>query len=309
VPRALNGFDDWENIRLDQIGAGRNLLRLSNGDNDVGDNDVGDNDVGDNDVGDNDVGDNDVGDNDVGDNDVGDNDVGATEQDFESTKAQGRTPPYALETCRLGIDCSGPQPQPFDALYHKIRARMQATAFGHVVEYEWELKRGPANSTFPWMSAGGTTSTTKVHGQLPNGIQFTTRARAEFDDPAAFSAYTQTLPVTTATAVNDAPVANNETYPVLRNSTTNVPAAQGVLANDTDVDTPNSLLVALQVGTCSDGTLTLNTNGSFTYRTKGFLGMATCTYKATNGFWSVDPAVPMSSDSNVATITFNVMAK
>ena len=309
VTKELNGFDDWAIIRLDQIGGGRNLLRLSNGDNDVGDNDVGDNDVGDNDVGDNDVGDNDVGDNDVGDNDVGDNDVGATEPDFESTKAQGRTPPYALEACRLGVDCSGQQPPPFDPLYHKIRARMQPTAFGHVVEYEWELKRGPANSTFPWMSAGGTTSATKVHGQLPNTIQFTTRARAEFDDPAAFSAYTQTLPVTTATAINDAPVANNNTYTVLRNTTTSVPAAQGVLANDTDVDTPNSLLVAVQVGTCSDGTLTLNANGSFTYRTKGNAPTATCTYKAHNGFWSVDPAVPMSSDSNVATITFNIMAK
>ena len=307
--KVLNGFDDWNSIRLDQIGAGRNLLRLSNGDNDVGDNDVGDNDVGDNDVGDNDVGDNDVGDNDVGDNDVGDNDVGATEPDFESTKAQGRTPPYALEACRLGVDCSGQQPPPFDPLYHKIRARMQPTAFGHVVEYEWELKRGPANSTFPWMPAGVTTFTTKVHGQLPDGIPFTTRARAEFDDPAAFSAYTQTLPVTTATAVNNAPVANNDTYTVPRNSNRSFTVAQGVLANDTDVDTPNSLLFAVQVGTCSSGTLTLSANGSFTYSTKGFLGTATCTYKANNGFWSVDPTVPMSSDSNNASITFNVVAK
>ena len=313
VTKLLNGFDDWANIRLDQIGGGRNLLRLSNGDNDVGDNDVGDNDVGDNDVGDNDVGDNDVGDNDVGDNDVGDNDVGATEPDFESTKAQGRTPPYALETCRLGVDCTGPQPQPqpLDPLdqYHKIRARMQPTAFGHVVQYEWELKRGPANSTFPWMSAGGTTSTTKVHVPLPDNIAFTTRARATFDDPVASSAYTQTLPVTTAIAVNDAPVANPDTYTVPRNSNRSFTVAQGVLANDTDVDTPKASLVAVQVGTCSSGTLTLSTNGSFTYSTKGFLGTATCTYKANNGFWEVDKTVPMSADSNVAAITFTVVAK
>ena len=137
--KALNGFSDWGNIRLDQIGAGRNLLRLSNGDNDVGDNDVGNNDVGDNDVGDNDVGDNDAGDNDVGDNDVGDNDVGATEPDFESTKAPGRTPPYALDACILGVDCTGPKVQPSTRCI-KIRARMQPTAFGHLVQSDCELR-------------------------------------------------------------------------------------------------------------------------------------------------------------------------
>ena len=185
VAKELNGFDDWNSIRLDQIGAGRNLLRLSNGDNDVGDNDVGDNDVGDNDVGDNDVGDNDVGDNDVGDNDVGDNDVGAAEQDFESTKAQGRTPPYALETCILGGilgagGCTGPQPQPFDPLYHKILARMQPTTFGHVVEYEWEFKRVPANlfpvdvrwsndfdDVYPWPAA----ERRPVHDSRQGGVR------------------------------------------------------------------------------------------------------------------------------------------
>src|SRR6185369_13802690 len=66
----------------------------------------------------------------------------------------------------------------------------------------------------------------------------------------------------TVNAVNDAPVANNDTYTVNEDGTLNIPAA-GVLTNDTDVD-GNPLTAVLVTGP-TNGSLTLNANGSFTY--------------------------------------------
>jgi hypothetical protein len=57
--------------------------------------------------------------------------------------------------------------------------------------------------------------------------------------------------------------------------------------------------------------LTLNANGSFTYTPKnGFVGIDTFMYKANNGTWTADlPNVPMSADSNTATVTITVTAR
>src|SRR2546425_7922962 len=66
----------------------------------------------------------------------------------------------------------------------------------------------------------------------------------------------------TITGVNDAPVALNDTYSTAEDTTLNV-AALGVLANDTDVD--GDPLRAVLVTQPTHGTLTLNSNGSFSY--------------------------------------------
>src|SRR5262249_15645837 len=65
------------------------------------------------------------------------------------------------------------------------------------------------------------------------------------------------------TPVNDAPVAHDDVYAATEDTplTASVP---GVLSNDTDVDAGTTLTAALVAGPAV-GTLTLNSNGSFTY--------------------------------------------
>src|SRR2546425_6363456 len=66
----------------------------------------------------------------------------------------------------------------------------------------------------------------------------------------------------TITGVNDAPVAVNDSYTTAEDTTLNV-AAPGVLANDSDVD--DDTLSAVLVSQPTHGTLTLNSDGSFSY--------------------------------------------
>ncbi|HEY6169749.1 MAG TPA: Ig-like domain-containing protein, partial [Verrucomicrobiae bacterium] len=122
-----------------------------------------------------------------------------------------------------------------------------------------------------------------------NGIDsFTYKAN---DGMADSSVATVTI---TVNPVNDPPVAANDAYPVNEDTLLTV-AAPGVLANDTDADL--NLLTAVLVSTTTNGTLTLNTNGSFTYRPNtNFNGTDSFTYKANDGL----------ADSGVATVTVTV---
>ena len=98
----------------------------------------------------------------------------------------------------------------------------------------------------------------------------------------------------TVSAVNDAPVATAESYST-NEDTPLVVAAAGVLANDTDVD-GDSLSVVLATGP-SNGIVTLNGDGSFTYTPNvNFFGSDSFTYKANDG----------SLDSGVATVSITV---
>lgn len=100
----------------------------------------------------------------------------------------------------------------------------------------------------------------------------------------------------TVTAGNDAPVANADAYSVAEDGTLNL-AAAGVLANDTDVE-GNPLTAALLAGP-SNGTLTLNPDGSFSYTPNAsFFGADSFTYRANDG----------TADSNVATVSLTVTA-
>src|SRR4029079_15446218 len=72
---------------------------------------------------------------------------------------------------------------------------------------------------------------------------------------------------------------------------------QSVLSNDTDAE--NDQLTAQQVTGPAHGTLTLNTNGTFTYTpANNFTGPDSFTYKASDG----------TLESNVATVTITVTA-
>lgn len=80
---------------------------------------------------------------------------------------------------------------------------------------------------------------------------------------------------------NREPVAITDTYTVWQDTTLEVPAP-GILANDYDPD-GNPLTAELWVG-ASSGTVTLNTDGSFTYTPEaGFTGTVIFSYRAYDG--------------------------
>ncbi|CVK34100.1 Ig-like domain-containing protein [Methanoculleus bourgensis] len=100
----------------------------------------------------------------------------------------------------------------------------------------------------------------------------------------------------TVRRVNTAPIAVDDAFTTNIRTQLTVPAP-GVLENDTDSD--GDVLTAALVSKPSNGVLTLNTDGSFTYIPKGnFIGTDTFTYKANDG----------SLNSSVATVTITVLA-
>lgn len=100
----------------------------------------------------------------------------------------------------------------------------------------------------------------------------------------------------TVNAVNNPPVANNESYAMTSDTKLSV-AAPGVLGNDTDIDSA-ALTAVLQSGT-AHGSLTLNANGSFSYTPNvGWSGTDSFSYVANDG----------AANSNIATVTITVNA-
>ena len=90
-------------------------------------------------------------------------------------------------------------------------------------------------------------------------------------------------------AVNDRPLADPESYSTNEDTPLTVATALGVLAGDTDVD--GDALSARVVSNPSNGSLTLNADGSFTYTPKlNFFGSDSFTYVANDGALDSDPA-------------------
>ncbi len=86
----------------------------------------------------------------------------------------------------------------------------------------------------------------------------------------------------TVIPVDDAPVANGESYTVDEDTALVVSAANGVLTNDTDIDSP--VLNAILVTTAANGTLVLNSDGSFFYQgAPNYNGPDSFTYRAFDG--------------------------
>jgi VCBS repeat-containing protein len=95
---------------------------------------------------------------------------------------------------------------------------------------------------------------------------------------------------------NQPPVAANDSYAATEDTVLTV-AAPGVLTNDSDPD--HNTLTASLVGSPAHGTVSLASDGSFTYTPSAdFNGGDTFTYKANDG----------KADSNVATVTITVAA-
>ncbi|MGH3788183.1 MAG: tandem-95 repeat protein [Pseudonocardiaceae bacterium] len=138
----------------------------------------------------------------------------------------------------------------------------------------------PDGSTVRFTPAPNANSST-----TPGGFSFTYRA----NDGTLDSANTATVRIT-VTAVNDAPVAVADAYQTDVETPLTVPAP-GVLSNDTDTDTEGSALTAVLGTAPANGTLTLNTNGSFSYTPReGFNGPDTFTYTARDGALASAPA-------------------
>ena len=98
----------------------------------------------------------------------------------------------------------------------------------------------------------------------------------------------------TVNEVNEPPIAVDDEYTTDEDTPLNVPAP-GVLLNDTDPD-GNPMNAILDVGP-TNGTLTLNLNGSFVYTpTLYYNGEDSFTYHAYDG----------ELDSNIATVTINI---
>jgi VCBS repeat-containing protein len=86
----------------------------------------------------------------------------------------------------------------------------------------------------------------------------------------------------TVSATNSFPIAQADQYVTTRNVPLNVATAAGVLANDSDAD--DEALTALLVSSASHGTLSLNTNGSFSYTPAlNYVGSDFFSYRVTDG--------------------------
>ncbi|RDE49091.1 MAG: tandem-95 repeat protein, partial [Candidatus Accumulibacter meliphilus] len=96
-------------------------------------------------------------------------------------------------------------------------------------------------------------------------------------------------------AVNDVPLAADDAF-TLNEDELLVVAAAGVVDNDTDIDSPT--LTATVVAGPQHGSLTLNEDGSFSYKpTLNFNGSDSFSYRANDG----------QVDGNVAVVTLNVL--
>ena len=122
----------------------------------------------------------------------------------------------------------------------------------------------------------------------------------------------------------NAPVAVNDSYSLSKNGSLTVAAGTGVLQNDTDLD--NNIQGAQLIASPAHGTVTLNSDGGFTYTpTSGYSGTDTFTYQAVDttfiqsnvGFVtltiSATPTVAVSSlnrtgstPSNAATVNWTL---
>jgi VCBS repeat-containing protein len=147
---------------------------------------------------------------------------------------------------------------------------------------------GPSHGTLTLNTNGSFTYTPAANYNGPDS--FTYRAS---DGTLTSNLATVTI---TVTAVNDAPTAADDAYSTAEDTALTVPAP-GVLANDTDPD--GTTLTAVLESQPSHGTLTLNTNGSFTYTpTANYNGPDSFTYRAGDG----------TLESNLARVTITVTA-
>ncbi len=145
----------------------------------------------------------------------------------------------------------------------------------------------PANGMLTLQSDGSFTYT--PNADFFGTDSFTYNATNGSETSAATTVQIQVEPV------NDRPSAQPESYFVGVDTPLSVNTVDGILANDVDVD--GDSIAALLIDDVSNGTLTLNEDGSFDYTpNSGFSGEETFTYIATD----------QTRDSSVTTVTITV---
>lgn len=148
----------------------------------------------------------------------------------------------------------------------------------------YALATGPANGTVVVNANGSYTYTPAANFNGNDSFTFTVS-----DGNGGVVTYTQSI---TVTAVNDAPVAQDQTLPAIEDTVLN----GSVTATDADGDTL-SFSVAGGGTTAQGGQVVMQPNGSFTYTpASGFSGTDSFTYTVSDG----------NGGTDTATITLNV---
>jgi Bacterial Ig domain/Lamin Tail Domain/CotH kinase protein len=149
-----------------------------------------------------------------------------------------------------------------------------------------------------------TTANGTLNFQSNGGFSYTPASNFNGSDSFTYKASDGVEESNTATVsitvnpVNDAPVGLPESYSTDRDVPLNVPAGTGVLANDTDIDTPQASLTAVLAAPPANGAVTLNPNGSFLYTpAAGYAGADSFSYRATDG----------ALQSNLVTVNITVV--
>ncbi len=157
-----------------------------------------------------------------------------------------------------------------------------------------DLITPPASGTLDFTAGGSFTYTPNANYFGSDSFTYTVTDGKRTSLPATVSI--------TVTAVNDVPVAGADNYGVLKDTPLTISAANGVLRNDTDVDSP--ALTATLVQTTSSGALTLNSDGSFNYTpNSGYTGPDTFIYRAGDGaLQSTDTTVTLNVAEVVETV-------
>jgi hypothetical protein len=134
------------------------------------------------------------------------------------------------------------------------------------------LVNGPTNGTLSLSTNGGFSYTPNNNFIGTDSFNYEANDGVTNSTPAT---------VTISVITNYPPVANNDSYNMITNTTLSV-VAPGVLANDTDPD--GDSLTSVLVSGPAHGTLTLTNNGGFSYiPANNFIGTDTFTYQASDG--------------------------
>ncbi len=318
----LAGADDWSTLRLDQLGAARNVgglfplpgsnrfgvgpLSLAVGKGDLGKGDLGKGDLGKGDLGKGDLGKGDLGKGDLGKGDLGKGDLGkgdlgggdlflgdpnnpGGELDADTARDLARTPPNQFQACVVGAgNCAAP-----GAALHDVVARWTLPNVGGVAQYA--LYRVAGAGVTPGQAwtlvaqvpapLGQTAFTAIDTTELVGGASYTYFAVAAYTD----GVLSDPSNLVTVAAVNDPPVAVDDDYSVNENTTLSV-AAPGVLANDRDPDSSGALQAQLVTG-AQHGAVTLAPNGAFVYTpAANYSGWDSFYYRAVSGGAQSNPA-------------------
>lgn len=224
------------------------------------------------------------------------------ELDATTAAELARTPPNTFYACVAGPTCSAA-----GASLHDVVATFTAPNIGGVAAYKLyrvdgaTLKPGatwtlvaviPSDPAKPQAEPYTVIDTT----ELEDGKLYTYFAIATYQaDGFQTGIDSDPSKLETITAINDPATAGDDGF-ATDEDTALVQAAPGVLANDSDPDSPLTLTVQLVSGP-SHGTLALDANGSFTYTPDAdYYGPDAFRYQA------VAPAVT----SNVATVAITV---